>query len=167
MLNMESKLRISGIIEESIVDGPGLRFTVFTQGCPHLCPGCHNPGTHDFESGYDMDIDEIFRQFKANPLLSGITFSGGEPFCQPEPLYRLGEKVKTLGKTIVLFSGYTLEQLLEMSQKELYVKQLLSIADILIDGPFVEALKDLELLFRGSSNQRIIELKDIGGRLTE
>jgi len=155
---MESKLRISGIIEESIVDGPGLRFTVFTQGCPHGCLGCHNPQTHDFDGGYDMDINEIFGQFQANPLLSGITFSGGEPFCQPEPLYHLGEKVKALGKTIVLFSGYTLEQLLEMSQKELYVKQLLSIGDILIDGPYVEALKDLELLFRGSSNQRMIEL---------
>lgn len=158
MSSMESKLRISGIIEESIVDGPGLRFTVFTQGCPHGCLGCHNPQTHDFDGGYDMDINEIFGQFQANPLLSGITFSGGEPFCQPEPLYHLGEKVKALGKTIVLFSGYTLEQLLEMSQKELYVKQLLSIGDILIDGPYVEALKDLELLFRGSSNQRMIEL---------
>lgn len=157
---MASKLKVSGIIEESIVDGPGLRFSVFTQGCPHCCPGCHNPGTHDFDGGYEMDIDEIFRQFKANPLLSGITFSGGEPFCQPEPLYHLGKKVKAMGKTIVLFSGYTWEQLIEKSHQEIYVKQLLSIGDILIDGPFIEALKDLELLFRGSSNQRIIELKN-------
>jgi len=156
---MASKLKVSGIIEESIVDGPGLRFSVFTQGCPHCCPGCHNPGTHDFDGGYEMDIDEIFRQFKANPLLSGITFSGGEPFCQPEPLYHLGKKVKAMGKTIVLFSGYTWEQLIEKSHQEIYVKQLLSIGDILIDGPFIEASKDLELLFRGSSNQRIIELK--------
>jgi len=158
---MASKLKVSGIIEESIVDGPGLRFSVFTQGCPHCCPGCHNPGTHDFDGGYEMDIDEIFRQFKANPLLSGITFTGGEPFCQPEPLYHLGKKVKAMGKTIVLFSGYTWEQLIEKSHQEIYVKQLLSIGDILIDGPFIEeALKDLELLFRGSSNQRIIELKN-------
>jgi len=157
---MASKLKVSGIIEESIVDGPGLRFSVFTQGCPHCCPGCHNPGTHDFDGGYEMDIDEIFRQFKTNPLLSGITFTGGEPFCQPEPLYHLGKKVKTMGKTIVLFSGYTWEQLIEKSHQEIYVKQLLSIGDILIDGPFIEALKDLELLFRGSSNQRIIELKN-------
>jgi len=157
---MASKLKVSGIIEESIVDGPGLRFSVFTQGCPHCCPGCHNPGTHDFDGGYEMDIDEIFRRFKANPLLSGITFTGGEPFCQPEPLYHLGKKVKAMGKTIVLFSGYTWEQLIEKSHQEIYVKQLLSIGDILIDGPFIEALKDLELLFRGSSNQRIIELKN-------
>lgn len=166
-LSMGSRLRVSGLIEESIVDGPGLRFTVFTQGCPHGCRGCHNPQTHDFNGGYEIEIDEIFKRFLENPLLLGITFSGGEPFCQPEPLYHLGEKVKALGKTIVLFSGYTLEQLIEMSRKERYIKQLLSITDMLIDGPFVEELKDLELLFRGSSNQRMIEREIIEGKLID
>lgn len=156
--NMASELRISGLIEESIVDGPGIRYTVFTQGCPHRCRGCHNPQTHDYTGGYLISIDEIYRQFIENPLLAGITFSGGEPFCQPEPLYYLGLKIKELHKNIVVFTGYTLEQLKEMEKKDKYTGLLLSITDILIDGVFIEELKDLELSYRGSSNQRILYL---------
>ena len=83
---MSDEIRISGIVEESIVDGPGLRYVLFTQGCPHHCPGCHNPQTHDFSGGYDADLDEIVRQIAGDPLMSGVTFSGGEPFCQAEAL---------------------------------------------------------------------------------
>lgn len=153
---MESKLRISGIIEESIVDGPGMRYVVFTQGCPHHCKGCHNPQTHAFDGGKIVDIEEIFEAFCENPLLSGITFSGGEPFCQPKALYELAMKVKKKGKTVMIYSGYTLEQLEEM--KDVWVQKLLSAADILVDGPYVEELRDLTLKFRGSSNQRILYL---------
>lgn len=152
--NMESKIRISGIVEESIVDGPGIRYVVFTQGCPHDCKGCHNPQTHPFEGGKIVDIQEIFDAFCENPLLSGITFSGGEPFCQPKPLYELGKMIKQKGKTVMVYSGYTLEQLEEMD--DIWVKMLLSIADILVDGPYVEELRDLTLQFRGSSNQRVL-----------
>ncbi len=153
---MVSNLRVSGIIEESIVDGPGFRYVVFTQGCPHHCKGCHNPQTHSFETGTWMEIDDIFQKFEDNPLLAGITFSGGEPFCQPEALYHLAVKVHEKGKTVMTYTGYTLEQLEAMD--DIWVKKLLSETDILVDGPFVEELKDLELQFRGSSNQRIIYL---------
>ncbi|MFR8316891.1 MAG: anaerobic ribonucleoside-triphosphate reductase activating protein [Catenibacillus sp.] len=155
---MEFKLRISGIVEESIVDGPGLRFVVFTQGCPHHCKGCHNPQTHDFNGGEERDVRAIFEMFMENPLLSGITFSGGEPFVQPQPLCILARLVKGAGKNIVVYSGYTFEQLKAMGEKNPAVLELLGLCDTLIDGPFIEEQKDLDLLFRGSQNQRIIDL---------
>ncbi len=155
---MECKLKVSGIIDESIVDGPGLRFTVFTQGCPHHCPGCHNPQTHDFDGGAWMTVDEIMEQFMEDPLLSGMTFSGGEPFCQPRPLCELAKRVRAVGKNIVIYSGYTFEQLQDMARKDPYVGELLQLCDLLVDGPFIEARKDLDLLFRGSSNQRLLDL---------
>ncbi len=157
---MESKLKVSGIIEESIVDGPGLRFTVFTQGCPHHCPGCHNPQTHDFEGGKWMELDEIMAMFDEDPLLAGMTFSGGEPFCQPAPLAELARQVRARGKNIVAYSGYTFEQLSEMAAHNPDIEALLSMCDLLIDGPYVEARRDLDLLFRGSTNQRILDLKN-------
>lgn len=155
---MASEIRISGMIDESIVDGPGLRMTVFVQGCPHHCKGCHNPQTHDFDGGEVKSIMEIFESFKENPLLSGVTFSGGEPFCQPRPLSRLGQLVKGEGQNVVTYTGYTYEQLLEMSKTDEGVKDLLEVTDILIDGPYVEEKRDLDLKYRGSSNQRIIIL---------
>ncbi len=155
---MGCKLRISGVIPESIVDGPGFRYAVFTQGCPHHCPGCHNPQTHDFEGGYLVEVDELVREMEENPLLAGVTFSGGEPFCQPEPLCEFARQVKARGKNVMVYSGYTLEQLLEKGQKEPAVIELLHLADWLVDGPYIEALRDLTLEFRGSSNQRIIDL---------
>lgn len=155
---MASEIRISGMIDESIVDGPGLRMTVFVQGCPHHCKGCHNPQTHDFDGGEVKSVMEIFESFKENPLLSGITFSGGEPFCQPRPLVRLGQLVKGEGQNVVTYTGYTYEQLLEMSKTDEGVKDLLEVTDILIDGPYVEEKRDLDLKYRGSSNQRIIIL---------
>lgn len=155
---MASEIRISGMIDESIVDGPGLRMTVFVQGCPHHCKGCHNPQTHDFDGGEVKSIMEIFESFKENPLLSGITFSGGEPFCQPRPLSRLGQLVKGEGQNVVTYTGYTYEQLLEMSKTDEGVKDLLEVTDILIDGPYVEEKRDLDLKYRGSSNQKIIIL---------
>lgn len=156
---MVSDLRISGIVEESIVDGPGLRFSVFTQGCPHHCPGCHNPQTHDFNGGTIMTVEQIFQQYMENPLLSGITFSGGEPFCQPEPLAQLGKKVKEIGHHVMTYSGYTYEQLLEMAKTDAQVAELLKVTDTLVDGPYMEQFRDLELKYRGSSNQRIIQLE--------
>ncbi|MDO4169444.1 MAG: anaerobic ribonucleoside-triphosphate reductase activating protein [Lachnospiraceae bacterium] len=153
---MASKIRVSGIVEESIVDGPGFRYVVFTQGCPHHCKGCHNPQTHPFEGGQWMDVNDIFQAFCENPLLSGITFSGGEPFCQPKPLYELAMKVKKYGKTVMTYSGYTLEELEKMD--DIWVKKLLLATDILVDGPYIEEQRDLTLQYRGSANQRVLYL---------
>ncbi len=155
-----SWLRVNGIVEESITDGPGLRYVIFTQGCHHRCKGCHNPGTHCPEGGYLLNTDEIIRQFIENPLLSGITFSGGEPFLQPAPLCNIAEQVRNLGKTVVTYTGYVHERLLDMSLSNQDISRLLKLTDILIDGPFIAELRNLELLYRGSSNQRILTLRN-------
>lgn len=164
---MPSNLRLAGVVEESIVDGPGIRFSIFVQGCPHHCPGCHNPQTHSFTEGYFMDIDELFRMYEENPLLAGATFSGGEPFCQPGPLAELGEMIHIAGGNIITYTGYTYEKLLELGEENTDILRLMKVTDTLIDGPFVEALKDLELPFRGSTNQRIISLERGTTRITD
>ena len=154
-------MRIAATVQDSIVDGPGLRFTVFVQGCPHHCPGCHNPQTHDFSGGFDADIPAILDAIREDPLLDGVTLSGGEPFCQAEALLPLVREVKKMGKTVFAYSGYTLEQLLELGKTHPAVLELLKLCDTLVDGPYVEALRNLDLEFRGSSNQRIIDLHTI------
>ncbi len=153
------ELRISGIVRESVVDGPGIRFVVFTQGCPHHCPGCHNPDTHPFDGGKLVDIERILDEVDKNPLLKGLTLSGGEPFCQPGPLAELARKVHARGLDVMVYSGYTLEQLLEKAETEPEVGALLREADVLVDGRFIEAEKSLLLKFRGSKNQRILDVK--------
>lgn len=154
---MEMKLYLSGIIEESIADGKGIRYTVFTQGCPHHCKGCHNWQTWPFEGGEEKEVEEVYHDFIRNPLLKGITFSGGEPFCQPEPLCELARLVHRGGKDVTVYSGYTYEQLLAMQDDT--VNALLNETDVLVDGPFIEEQKNLELHFRGSENQRLIDMK--------
>lgn len=167
---MADSIRMAGIMRESIVDGPGIRFAIFCQGCPHDCPGCHNPETHDFAGGYDCSIDRILEEIDRDPMLAGVTFSGGEPMCQPVAFSKLGKAVKERGLDITIYSGYTLEQLIDRVKgkgtgKDLSVEErkatleLLEMADILIDGPYVASLRDLTLAFRGSSNQRVIDLK--------
>ncbi|MDO4270512.1 MAG: anaerobic ribonucleoside-triphosphate reductase activating protein [Eubacteriales bacterium] len=153
---MEGLIRIAGTVGESIVDGPGFRYTLFTQGCPHHCPGCHNPQTHDFAGGQNADLDDLLRDMCRNPLVSGVTFSGGEPFCQPEPLYLLAVELKKKGKHLMAYTGYTFEQLL--SQSDPFVQKLLSQLDLLVDGPFIEAERDIDLKFRGSANQRVLDV---------
>lgn len=161
MKDSVTTIRIAGIVRESIVDGPGIRFVVFSQGCPHRCEGCHNPATHDFSGGYDCNIGKIIAEIDKDPLLSGVTFSGGEPFCQVEEFLALGRLVKERGLHIVAYSGYTLEELQEMAAKEEKMAQLLQLIDILVDGPFVLKEKDLTLPFRGSRNQRLIQMSKI------
>lgn len=158
MSNMTAhQLRLSGIVEESIVDGPGLRFVIFTQGCPHQCPGCHNPKTHPLTGGFFMDIETIFKQFQENPLLNGITFSGGEPFMQAVPLLQLAKMVQSTGKHITIYTGYIFENLLKMAEHNSAITELLTLTDLLVDGPFLISQKNLELSFRGSSNQRLLD----------
>ena len=151
------ELQIAGVVKESIVDGPGFRYTVFVQGCPHRCPGCHNPQTHPFAGGRCMSVQEVFEDFSKNPLYKGVTFSGGEPFCQAGPLAELARRVHGIGKDVVTFTGYTYEQLLAMGDPS--VQALLDGTDLLIDGPFLEGQKNLELRFRGSENQLLIDMK--------
>lgn len=154
------KLKVSGVVPESIVDGPGIRYVIFTQGCPHHCEGCHNPQTHDFNGGTEYDIDDIISKIKQNPLLTGVTFSGGEPFCQPERLAELGRKIKEIGLNIVSYSGYTFEELVELSKNNPAIMELLKVTDILIDGKFILEQKSLMLKFRGSKNQRILDVPE-------
>lgn len=149
-------LRIAGIQQDSIVDGPGIRYVIFTQGCPHRCPGCHNPRTHDPEGGREADMDGILEQIRGNPLLGGVTFSGGEPFMQAEALVPVAEAVKAMGKHLMIYTGYLYEELRKMEQTG--VQKLLELADVLVDGPFVLAMRDLTLVYRGSANQRVIDL---------
>lgn len=148
-------LKIAGIIRESIVDGEGLRFVVFTQGCPHHCEGCHNPQTHDPNGGYEIEVERILKEFYKNPLLQGITISGGEPFLQAKALIPLLKEIKK-SKDVVIYTGYTIEKLQSMSDP--VIDELLSYCDILIDGRFIQSEKDLTLTFRGSRNQRIIDM---------
>lgn len=149
-------LRIAGTVNDSIVDGPGIRFTIFTQGCPHHCVGCHNPETHDFNDGKDIDTSELIEKIKKNPLLDGVTFSGGEPFIQAEILAALGKEIKALGLNIVTYTGYTFEELYKNRDKNGWDK-LLEVTDYLIDGKFEIEKKDWTAKFRGSSNQRYLD----------
>lgn len=152
------QIRIAGTVSESIVDGPGFRYVIFTQGCPHGCPGCQNPQTHDFTAGKLVDTDELFRECIEDPLNTGVTFSGGEPFCQAEPLAGLAERFKQRGLSVWSFSGWTFEELSEKSKHEESVGRLLELIDVLVDGRFIEEQKTLSLPFRGSANQRLVDV---------
>lgn len=153
------ELRLAGVIKESIVDGPGIRFVVFSQGCRHNCPECHNPATHAMDGGYMTNSDNIIAEIKKNPMLRGVTLSGGDPFEQAAPMAQLAKEVHALGLNIVTYTGYTFEQLLEGISRRPGWKELLQETDILVDGPFIRAQRDLLLHFRGSKNQRIIDVK--------
>ena len=152
-------LRLAGIVEDSIVDGPGLRLTVFVQGCPHGCPGCHNPQTHDMNGGRDASVAEILGRLDDNPLLSGVTLSGGEPFMQPLACAAIAHEAHSRGLNVWTYTGYTIEALLEMSHECGDVRTLLSETDVLVDGPFILAEKSLDCPWRGSKNQRLIDAK--------
>lgn len=148
------KIRLSGIISDSIVDGPGLRYVIFTQGCPHNCPGCHNPETIPFKGGKLVSLRHIKKEIKNNPLLTGVTFSGGEPFLHSKKLLTVAKFAHKHNLTVLAYTGYIYEKMLE---NKTFLKLLQEI-DILIDGPFIKKLRNIDLLFRGSSNQRIINV---------
>lgn len=148
---------VAGIEPMSIVDGPGLRFTLFVQGCPHHCKGCHNPQTHDFYKPVNrLSIDEIYNKIMKNAkYIKAVTFSGGEPFMYDYQLAMLAYKLKSNDSNFQLlaYTGFTIEKLMNTSL-------LLQYLDFLIDGLFIEEKKSLELKFRGSSNQRIIDVQE-------
>ena len=152
------EIRVAGIVNDSIVDGPGLRLTVFTQGCPHHCPMCHNPETHDFLGGTVQNTNDIVRLILENPLLDGITLSGGEPFAQPQACAQIAREAHAAGLNVWCYSGYTVEKLMECDEPDW--KELLESIDVLVDGPFIYGLRTLDKRFRGSSNQRILNVPE-------
>jgi len=130
---------------------------VFTQGCPHCCSGCHNPHTHDFDGGYACSAEDILKVNSKHPL-SGITLTGGEPLCQARELLPLVCGVKESGGNIFCFTGYTFEQLLQMIEDNTELNEILRLVDVLVDGPYVETQRNLTLRFRGSENQRVLDM---------
>jgi anaerobic ribonucleoside-triphosphate reductase activating protein len=154
-----NEIRLSGIISESIVDGPGIRMVLFAQGCKHNCDGCHNPETHSFTGGKLYNIDYIIDRVKKNPLLDGLTFSGGEPFEQAEAFSELAVKAKNIGLNVMSYTGYTFEHLLE-NNNIAGCSVLLNNTDILVDGRFDKTQRNILLKFRGSENQRVIDVKN-------
>lgn len=156
---MSKKVRVAGLVKESIVDGPGIRFVIFSQGCKHSCEGCQNQHTHSFDGGSEMDLEFIYKQIESNPLLDGVTFSGGEPFEQADALGDLAIMVKDKGLNVLTYTGYTFEELQMNTDKHEGWKKLLETSDVLIDGPFLINEKSLNLRFRGSKNQRAIDVR--------
>lgn len=150
------RFRLAGVVNDSIVDGPGLRLAVFAQGCPHHCPECHNPQSHDFDGGEWGDTEEILRIAEDNCLLDGITLTGGEPFCQPEACAELARGAHELGLNVWVYTGYLFENLLNGTDAQ---RELLKNADVLVDGPFLIAQKSMDVRFRGSKNQRLIDVQ--------
>ena len=152
-------MKVMNIIHDSVVDGEGLRTTVFFAGCPHKCFGCHNPESWSANNGREMTLEEIFEEIKGNPL-ADVTFSGGEPFEQIDSLVHLAKRIKNeLNKNIWIYTGYTYEQIL--SHENLNFQKILEYCDVLIDGKFELDKRDLTLDFRGSSNQRVIDLNKL------
>lgn len=152
-------MRIYGLVQDSIVDGPGLRFVCFVQGCPHNCPGCHNQGSHDPNGGTEMTTDEVIAQMLSNPLTDGLTLSGGEPFAQAEDCLTIAQAAHAHGLNVMAYTGWTYEHLLQDGSEA--QKALLAEVDILVDGPFLIAERTLNLPWRGSRNQRVIDLKEV------
>lgn len=154
------KIRLaSQIQQDSIVDGEGLRTVIWTQGCSHNCPGCHNPETHNFKGGFEVDVNDIKQQLQNLKYQDGITLSGGDPFFQAEPCLEIAKYSHTLNLNVWCYTGFTFEQLLKMSESKPIILDFLKQIDVLIDGRFVLSEKSLNVKFRGSKNQRIIDVK--------
>ena len=155
----KTKLKLSGITHESFVDGPGLRYVIFTQGCCHKCPYCHNPDSWALDAGKEFTVSEIIRMIKKHKKnIQGVTFSGGEPFLQPKGLSEISDAVHQIDLDVVTYTGFTYEQLIEKNDAD--INSLLFKSDILIDGKYLHELKSNSLQFRGSSNQRVINISE-------
>ena len=154
---MGNMIRLSGIAYESLVNGPGMRRVLFAQGCNHNCKGCFNPETHDFNGGELKDIDEIVKDILENPILKGVTFSGGDPLEQADKFAYIAQKLRANNLNIWCYTGYTFEEILENKEQRKGWSELLNNIDVLVDGKFDETKKG-ELRYRGSSNQRIIDI---------
>lgn len=157
---MDNKIRLSGIAYESLVNGPGMRRVFFAQGCRHNCEGCFNPETHDFSGGEEKDMNELIEDVVRNKMIKGITFSGGDPIEQADKFSYMAKAFKNAGLNIWCYTGYTFEKLLDKMKEDDGVRDLLSNIDVLVDGRFEINNKREGLRFRGSSNQRIINIKE-------
>ena len=155
-MTKSTTINIAGFDDESIVNGPGIRAVVYAQGCPRRCPGCHNPQTHEFGVGENRTVEELFARIRQNPLVKGVTFSGGEPTAQPEAFAALARLLREANYEIAIYSGSTFEELLASPNPA--VTELLKLADVLVDGPYREHERNHLLRFRGSANQRILDL---------
>lgn len=155
---MPDTIRLYGLVTDSIVDGPGFRTAIFVQGCPYHCEGCHNPESQPFEGGTVWTLDDVEKKFTNNPLLSGITLSGGEPAEQAAPCAELARRAHQKGLNVWTYTGSTLEKLSERAKEDAALRQLLDETDVLVDGPFILAQRSLELDFCGSKNQRLIDM---------
>lgn len=154
------KIRLAADLQEdSIVDGEGIRTVLWTQGCPHHCPGCHNPGTHDFNGGLLVDVEEVKDRIDELKGQDGMTFSGGDPFVQPKACAEIARYARSLGLNVWCYTGYTYEHLMTMAKKKPEIMEFLNEIDILVDGKFLLEKKSYSALFRGSSNQRLIDVK--------
>lgn len=150
-------IRVCGVEPESIVDGPGFRYVLFVQGCPHHCHGCHNPESWDPNAGFDMTTGEVFAEIMENPHLRGVTFSGGEPFEQVPALIELARMCREAGLSLMSYSGYTLEEL--EGRHDPATDEFLGMLDVLVDGRYDEKLRNLTLIYCGSENQRVIDMR--------
>lgn len=147
-------ISVLDIIHDTMVDGPGFRTSIYCAGCPNACPGCHNPQSWDIKQGREMSTAQIMAEIESDPF-ANVTFSGGDPMFQAEGFCELAQAIKSqTQKTIWCFSGFTFEVLLKNPEQ----RKLLQFIDVLVDGPFVQSLRDEDLLFRGSSNQRILDV---------
>ena len=149
----------SPIQKNSIVDGEGLRAVVWAQGCKHNCPGCHNPETHDMMGGFEIDVEEVKKQLQEVANCDGVTFSGGDPMFQPEAFSELAKYAKELGLNVWCYTGFEFEKLLQLSKTNKHIANFLSYIDVLVDGRFILEKRSLNLYFRGSTNQRILDVK--------
>ena len=155
MADNKYTLRVLSIIEDTTVDGPGFRTCIYCAGCTHACEGCHNPQSWNRGGGEEMNIGHIMQVIKADPF-ANVTFSGGDPMLQAEAFTALAKEIKRqTKKDIWCYTGFVFESLLKMKEQ----RELLQWIDVLVDGPFIKSQKDLSLLFRGSSNQRLIDVQ--------
>lgn len=154
---MKIRLATNEIQRDSIVDGEGIRSVIWTQGCPHHCPFCHNPNTHSYESGFLLNVDDILKKIDKLEGQDGLTFSGGDPMEQPIPCTEIAKYAKNHGLNIWCYTGYTFEELLNKKEKEII--DFLHQIDVLVDGKFIYEEKSYDLLFKGSKNQRLIDVK--------
>ncbi len=154
------KIRLAASVQaDSIVDGEGIRTVIWTQGCPHHCPGCHNPGTHDFSGGRDFDVEEVIAELELLENQDGLTFSGGDPFVQPGACAAISQYAKSRNWNIWCYTGYLFEDLLKLSHTNRDITNFLNHIDVLVDGKFILAKRSLSTAYRGSTNQRIIDVQ--------